>query len=89
MATHPSILAWRTPWTEKPGRLYCPWGRKESHMTECLALHFIAPPGIVSSPGRPIISWHVSLLSSEVIKGLSSKAIKGAVCGVHWAGVLY
>jgi len=21
MATHPSILAWRIPWTEKPGRL--------------------------------------------------------------------
>ena len=21
MATHPSILAWRNPWTEKPGRL--------------------------------------------------------------------
>ena len=24
-ATHPSILAWRTPWTEEPGS---PWGRK-------------------------------------------------------------
>ena len=21
MATHPSILAWRSPWTEEPGRL--------------------------------------------------------------------
>ena len=21
MATHPSILAWRIPWTEEPGRL--------------------------------------------------------------------
>ena len=21
MATHPSVLAWRIPWTEKPGRL--------------------------------------------------------------------
>ena len=21
MATHPSILAWRVPWTEEPGRL--------------------------------------------------------------------
>ena len=88
MATHSSILAWRIPWTEKPGRLYCPWGCRESHTTECLALHFIAPPGIVPSPGRPIISLHVSLLS-EVIKRLGSKAIKGAVCGVHWAGVLY
>ena len=28
MATHSSILAW--PWTEEPGGLQCPWGRKES-----------------------------------------------------------
>ena len=25
MATHSSILAWRSPWTEEPGRLI-PWG---------------------------------------------------------------
>ena len=24
-----SILAWRIPWTEKPGGLFSPWGRKE------------------------------------------------------------
>ena len=34
MPTHSSILDWRIPWTEKPGRLYSPWGRKESHKTE-------------------------------------------------------
>ena len=28
MATHSSILAWRTPWTEKSGR---PWGRAHTH----------------------------------------------------------
>ena len=32
MATHSSILAWRTPWKEEPG--YSPWGRKESDTTE-------------------------------------------------------
>ena len=31
MATHSSILAWRIPWTEEPGRA---WGHKESDMTE-------------------------------------------------------
>ena len=36
-ATHTSILAWRIPWTEEPGRLYSPWGCKESHMTELLS----------------------------------------------------
>ena len=35
MATHYSILAWRTPWTEEPGS-YSPWGHKELDMTEKL-----------------------------------------------------
>ena len=35
MATHSSILAWRIPWTEKPGGLQS-MGRKESDMTEPL-----------------------------------------------------
>ena len=34
MATHSSILAWRIPWTEEPGGLYSPWGRKELDTTE-------------------------------------------------------
>ena len=33
-APHSSILAWRIPWTEEPGRLYSPWGHKESDTTE-------------------------------------------------------
>ena len=37
MATHSSILAWRIPWTEKPGRLQC-MGSKELEMTERLSL---------------------------------------------------
>ena len=32
--THSSILAWRIPWTEEPGRLHNPWGRKELDVTE-------------------------------------------------------
>jgi len=33
MATHSSILAWRIPWTEEPGRLQS-MGHKESDTTE-------------------------------------------------------
>ena len=33
MATHSSILAWKTPWTEEPVG-YSRWGHKESDMTE-------------------------------------------------------
>ena len=36
MATHSSILAWKIPWTEEPGRLYSPWGHKDSDTTERL-----------------------------------------------------
>ena len=38
MATQSSILAWRIPWTEEPGRLHSSWGRKKSDMTEQLTL---------------------------------------------------
>jgi len=37
MATHSSILAWRIPWTEEPGRLQS-MGLEESDMTERLTL---------------------------------------------------
>ena len=38
MATHSIIHTWRIPWTEEPGRLYSPWGHKESDMTKQLTL---------------------------------------------------
>ena len=28
MATQSNILAWRISWTEEPGGLYSPWGRR-------------------------------------------------------------
>ena len=33
MATHSSILAWKSPWTEEPGGC-CPWGYMTEH--ECM-----------------------------------------------------
>ena len=38
MATCFSILAWRAPWTEEPGRLQSR-GHKESAMNEHLSMH--------------------------------------------------
>ena len=35
-----SILDWKIPWTEEPGRLYSPWGLEESDTTEGLHFHF-------------------------------------------------
>ena len=37
MATQSSVLAWRIPWTEEPGRVH-PGGCQESDMTEQLIL---------------------------------------------------
>ena len=31
MATHPSILAWRIPWTEEPGVLQSMWSQRAGH----------------------------------------------------------
>ena len=41
MATHSSILAWRTPWTEELAG-YSPWSHKESNTTE-QHFHFFFP----------------------------------------------
>ena len=43
MATHSSILSWRSPWTEKPSGLV--WDHKESDTTELLTLSLWGFPG--------------------------------------------
>ena len=39
MATHSRILAWKIPWTEGPGGLYSPWGRKGLDTIEQLSMY--------------------------------------------------
>ena len=40
MATHPSILAWKMPWTEEPGGLHTgPWSHKKSAQLKQLNMH--------------------------------------------------
>ena len=34
MESHSNILVWEIPWTDEPGGLYSPWGRKELDTTE-------------------------------------------------------
>ena len=38
MATDSSILAWRIPWTEEPGRPQCVGSQRVRYMTEQLSL---------------------------------------------------
>ena len=34
MATHSSILAWRIPWTEEPGRVYSMWSQSQTQLSD-------------------------------------------------------
>ena len=77
MATHSSIPAWKIPWMEESGRLYSPWGRKESDTTERLhfPFHFSPQDGFssvrqesTSSSGPNFLTQgktNCSLLSAE------------------------
>ena len=40
MATHSSILAWKIPWIEEPGKLYSPWRCTELDTSGQLSLFF-------------------------------------------------
>ena len=60
MATHSSVLAWKIPWTEEPGRL-SPWGRKELDTTERLHFTSLSPSFSLSCSGsfhKPLIILH-------------------------------
>ena len=41
MATHSSILAWKIPWTEEPGRLQSMGLQSQTRLRDLTSLHFI------------------------------------------------
>ena len=49
MATHSSILAWRIPWTEEPGRLQSTGSQRVNSLSpvSCLLLHSLSNAGLV------------------------------------------
>ena len=57
MATHPSILAWRTPKTVYP------WGHKESDTTEQLSLSLLGAGTLFFCPQHKLNdsrkAWHI------------------------------
>ena len=67
MATHSSVLAWRIPWTEEPGRLQS-WGRRESDRTEWLTLSL--------SESR----WVQVVANVQVIKNVICKTLQNETC---------
>ena len=75
MATHSSILAWRSPWTEDWGG-YSPWGRGEldtmERLTPRLSLNDVtrdhsSPPGgwAPRSAGTAVLPDHLVLLDQR------------------------
>ena len=67
-ATHFSILAWETPWTEEPGRLLC-GVTKSPNMTEA-TLH-ACPHDVYKTPGiapSKILTWIFPFCSSSLCK---------------------
>ena len=40
MATHSSILAWKIPWTEEPGRLQSMGSQSRTQLSDFTSLHF-------------------------------------------------
>ena len=76
MATHSSILAWRIPWTEKPGRLQS-MGSQKSDMTWWLNHHhqdvYINSKLLIYLPTSPLVT--ISLFSMSVILLLFCKKV--------------
>ena len=68
MATHSSILAWRSPWTEKPGRLQSRGSQRFGHdwatFTLTLARFFTSVLCLQTSNGLSSPEWSGSLLHS-------------------------
>ena len=100
MATHSSMLAWRIPWTEEPGRLQSV-GSQESETTQRLNHHhkllelsgFCPPPDFLSSPSLSLspaqtqiffIQWVFNSLQSLFILMLKLQRVWPAACLSSW-----
>ena len=58
MVTHSSILAWKIPWTEEPGRLQSMGSQRVRH-DWATSLHFTSCP-VDSQICTPILTFHLS-----------------------------
>ena len=54
MATHSSTLAWKSPWTEEPGRLYSSWNRRIKTRLSNLTYHLSGPPALGNRVVNPL-----------------------------------
>ena len=95
MATHSSILAWETPWTEEPGRLQS-MGSQELDMTKHTQYSTVTGLGTAFSVTDKIIStvymYHRILIHSSANDEWASRASRllpcpgyyKECCDEHW-----
>ena len=62
MAPHSSILAWKIPWTEEPGRLQSVGSLRVGHfMTERLHFHFsLSCIGEGNGTHSSVLAWRIT-----------------------------
>ena len=53
MATHSSILAWRTPWTEEPGGIVHGAAKSWTRLSDLACTHIWHRPSTPSPPAGP------------------------------------
>ena len=88
MATHSSILAWKTPWTEEPGRLQSTGVSKTqtrlSDFTHSLTMHceHVKP---TFSWYQVIHPWSFSYLSSQ---GMGAGGVHSGLSDLHAQAIL-
>ena len=84
MAPHSTILAWKIPRMEEPGRLHSPWSRKESDKTE--RLHFHIEPLLCRfwlGDSRLPVGWSLNMSKRlSLHEELRSYSIRASV--EHW-----
>ena len=69
MATHSSILAWKIPWTEEPGRLQSTGLQSRTQLSDftslCLIVSTLRDPMDCSLPGSSV---HKDSLVAQLVK---------------------
>ena len=68
MATHSSILAWRIPWTEEPGRLQSMWSQRVRH----------------NRATKPSTDVYVSTDKSQTCASGKVRKFEPEIPGLHW-----
>ena len=69
MATHSSILAWKIPWTEEPGRLQSMGLQRVGHdWATSLSLYTVVGPYILKRKGKSVSEYAVETILTFKVK---------------------